>query len=353
MSGQKIIYVDENGQPIDPSQLHLYDIVDPHAQRAQQSQTPQQVVTSKKTMAPATRKSSKKKRKRKKLKKSSTNSAVKQPKRRKKRLKWKRIVALLLVVLVVMMTLNIGGMEIVVMGLDTSQTREEEAGRTDSLMVIGLEPLKRTATLVSIPRDTYTPITCLQNESDKINHAHAYGGTNCTLDTVGQFLDIQTPYYVKTNFEGVVKIFDVLGGVPVTVQGTFCEQDSQDQPDAYCFTDGETKTLNGEEALAYARHRKTDGDEMRQVRQRQLLTAAAKEVMKPSNLFTKIPALIGAVNEMIDTNVPITKLLLMAPWFIVQPQIQSMQIEGDGDMMDGIWYMLPNQESVEEAKAAL
>ncbi|MGL6009841.1 MAG: LCP family protein, partial [Culicoidibacterales bacterium] len=171
--------------------------------------------------------------------------------------------------------------------------------------------------------------------------------------TVNQLLDTNTQYYVKTNFEGVVALIETLGGVPITVQGTFCEQDSKDQPDAYCFNEGEQRLLNGEEALAYARHRKTDGDEMRQVRQQQLLTAAIKQTVTPKVLFTKIPALIEAANQMIETNVPVSKILLTAPWFLIQPQINSLRIEGEGMMVDGIWYLEPDEASVSAAKAEL
>lgn len=360
MSGQKIMYVDENGQPIAPEDLHLYEVIEPEKVRPE---VEQQLRSQSRPQTPTSRKAVKRKRRlklfrkkktvKKVVKKTKERSQSKKKQKRKRRFKFGRIFILLLMVLAVLVVYHGSNFEVVVMGLDTSATREEVYGRTDSLMAVSVKPLERTALMVSIPRDTYTPITCLDNESDKINHAHAFGGTDCTLSTVNQFLEIDTTYYVKTNFEGVVSLIETLGGVPITVQGTFCEQDSQDNPDAYCFNDGEQRVLNGEEALAYARHRKTDGDEMRQVRQQQLLTAAIKQTLTPAVLLTKIPALITAANQIIETNVPIAKILWVAPWFLIQPQIQSLRIEGEGMMIDGIWYLAPDETSVSAAKAEL
>lgn len=354
MSGQRIIYVDENGKPIPASELHLYDIVD----SSQSGEAPKRSAALEQQLQPRTttrqsqtRATAKKKRRFKLFRKKKRQAPKKgNDTRKKRRPKWRQIIIILLLMVGVLFFLNMNSFNIVVMGLDTSSVRVDDYGRTDSLMAVNVNPLQRRATMVSIPRDTYTSITCT-GEMDKINHAHAYGGTDCTLASVEAFLQMDADYYLKTNFEGVVKLVDVLGGVPITVQGTFCEQDSHDIADAYCFSEGETRVLNGEEALAYARHRKSDGDEMRQVRQQQLLGAAVKEVLHPSVLLTKLPALIGATLDIVDTNIPITKLLFAVPLFLIQPQIESVRIEGDGEIIGGIWYSVPTQESITQAQA--
>lgn len=355
MSGQKIIYVDENGNPIDPSQLHLYEVVAPTTADAAQ---PVVEALKEQKVVPAQPKRQTQKRKRRfKLfrKKAKRGHGKQEPTRSKKkrRLKMKPLFMIGLLVLVGMFVWHAQDFQVVVMGLDTSEIREDTNGRTDSLLVVGMKPLQRQATLVSIPRDTYTPIMCEDNQLDKINHAYAYGGTACTMATVNQFLTIDTSYYVKTNFEGVVNFFEAIGGVPITVQGTFCEQDSQDNPDAFCFQEGEQRVLNGEEALAYARHRKTDGDQMRQQRQRQLMTATIQQLIKPQVLFTKLPAVIGSLGEVIDTNVPLTKLIFASPWFLIQPKIDSVQIAGEDTTIDGIWYFIPEETSVQAAASML
>lgn len=356
MSGQKIIYVDENGQPIDPSQLHLYDIVVPST--GQQGQPAVEALQQRRTgEAQPTRQTQKRKRRFKLFRKQkSTNTKATTPKTRgkkKRRLKWKPFVIIALVLLVGLVIVNARDFQVIVMGVDTSAVREDTNGRTDSLMVVGMKPTQRQATLVSIPRDTYTSIPCEANQNDKINHAYAYGGTACTLETVNQFLQLQTPYYLKTNFEGVMSFVEALGGLPVTVQGTFCEQDSQDNPDALCFNEGEQRVLNGEEALAYARHRKSDGDQMRQQRQQQLITATIQQLLKPEVFLTKLPAVIGALGDLIETNVPITKLIFAAPWFLVAPTIEAVQIAGEDTTIDGIWYFLPDEASVQAASDAI
>ncbi|MGL4624366.1 MAG: LCP family protein [Culicoidibacterales bacterium] len=354
MSGQKIIYVDENGQPIDPSQLHLYDIVVPPAN--EQAQPAVDALQQPTIAEPQLKRQAQKRKRRFKLFRKRTKGKVGQVaarSKKKRRLKWKPFFVIAFCLLVGLFVWNARNFQVVVMGVDTSEVRTDTNGRTDSLIVVGMKPVQRQAALVSIPRDTYTTIPCEGGQQDKINHAYAYGGTACTLETVNQFLAIDTQYYLKTNFEGVLAFVEALGGLPVTVQGTFCEQDSQDNPDAICFTEGEQRVLNGEEALAYARHRKSDGDQMRQQRQQQLITATIKQLVKPQVVLTKLPAVFGAIGNMVETNVPLTKLVFAAPWFLIAPKIEAIQIAGEDTTIDGVWYFIPEEASVQAASAAV
>ena len=84
----------------------------------------------------------------------------------------------------------------------------------DSIMLITFNPKTLSATVFSIPRDTYVPIACNNNKSYKINSAAGYG-TKCMIDTVQNLVDIPIDYYVKINFKGVVALVEALGGITV------------------------------------------------------------------------------------------------------------------------------------------
>ena len=124
-------------------------------------------------------------------------------------------------------------------------------------MLISFDPETLHATMFSIPRDTYVRMACGGNLT-KINAA-AWGGTKCMVKTVENFTGLTIDYYAKINFRGVIDLVDVLGGITVDVPIDFCEsnEDRMEGPGyEICLNKG-VQVLNGKQALALARHRKT------------------------------------------------------------------------------------------------
>ena len=146
---------------------------------------------------------------------------------------------------------------VLLMGVDSEQ--EDIKGSSfngDSLILITFNPKTLNATMLSIPRDTYTSITCFAGQKkNKITHA-AWYGESCMMSTIEKMFDIDIDYYVKMNFKGVTKIVDALGGVDVEVPYSFCEQNSNREfgSNTIYVREG-LQTLNGEQALALARNR--------------------------------------------------------------------------------------------------
>ena len=146
---------------------------------------------------------------------------------------------------------------ILLMGVDALE--EDIKGSSfngDSLILITFNPKTLNATMLSIPRDTYVPITCFAGQKkNKITHA-AWYGESCMMSTIENIFDIKIDYYVKINFRGVVNIVNALGGVDVDVPYSFCEQNSLRQfGDAMIYLKKGPQTLNGEQALALSRNR--------------------------------------------------------------------------------------------------
>ena len=146
---------------------------------------------------------------------------------------------------------------ILLMGVDSEN--EEIKGSSfngDSLVLITFNPKTLDATMLSIPRDTYVPITCFAGQKkNKITHA-AWYGESCMMSTIENMFDINIDYYIKINFAGVVKIVDTLGGIDVNVPYSFCEQNSKREfGNSTVYVREGLQTLNGEQALALARNR--------------------------------------------------------------------------------------------------
>ncbi len=180
----------------------------------------------------------------------------------------------------------------------------------DSLMLITFNPKTLSATVFSIPRDTYVPISCNGNRENKINSS-AYGGTSCVVKTIENLTKIDIDYYMKINFSGVVSLVDDLGGIDVDVPVDFCEQDSLRRFDEYeiCLKKGEQK-LNGEQALALARHRHSLplGDFQRVQHQQLVMEAMVNKLktVKDVDAFYKI---LSDVTNNIDTNMTTNQML--------------------------------------------
>ena len=145
---------------------------------------------------------------------------------------------------------------VLVMGVDTVDDGFSAGFNGDALLLATFNPETTNTTILSIPRDSYMPITCLNNRKNKITNA-GWHGEECIISSLENFFDITIDYHVKINFNGVVQLVDALGGVEVDVPYSFCEQNSKREwGKNTIFVNSGTQKLNGEQALAFARHRK-------------------------------------------------------------------------------------------------
>lgn len=151
---------------------------------------------------------------------------------------------------------------VLIMGVDSeNENIKGSSFNGDALMLLTFNPTTLNTTILSIPRDSYVPIACFTNKKkNKITHA-AWYGEDCMMDTIEDFLDVEIDYYVKINFKGVVKLIDTLGGIDVEVPYSFCEQDSNRKfgKNTIYVKEG-MQHLNGEQALALSRNRKTNAN---------------------------------------------------------------------------------------------
>ncbi|HFJ9480812.1 MULTISPECIES: LytR family transcriptional regulator [Bacillus] len=218
---------------------------------------------------------------------------------------------------------------ILMMGVDQ---RENETGRSDSLILFTLNPKQKSMKMTSIPRDSYTEIVG-KGKKDKINHAYAFGGINMAVKTVENFLNIPVDHYIEVNMAGFKDIVDAVGGVDVN-------NDLDFQYENIHFEKGNIH-LDGTKALHYSRMRYDDprGDFGRQMRQRQVIQAVIKKGANVSSL-----ASYGDVLKAIEKNVKTS--LTQEQMFEIQKNYkdcmensEEIQIPGDGHKAaDGIWY---------------
>ena len=204
---------------------------------------------------------------------------------------------------------------VLIMGVDSTSDvlNANQAFNGDTLMLMSFNPNTLNATVFSIPRDTYVPIACLKGESSKINSSAAYGST-CVINTIENLVDIKIDYYVKINFKGVVDLVNALDGIDITVPDKidFCEQNSKRSKkpeDLQCIKSG-FQHMNGEQALAFARHRHTlpAGDFQRVQHQQLVVEAIANSAKNLKNVdaFFKV---LDSISANIDTNMSTNQMM--------------------------------------------
>ncbi|KYG37112.1 polyisoprenyl-teichoic acid--peptidoglycan teichoic acid transferase TagU [Bacillus gaemokensis] len=209
--------------------------------------------------------------------------------------------------------------------------RGADKGRSDSIMLLTLNPKDSSMKMVSIPRDTYTEIVG-KGKKDKINHAYAFGGINMSVNTVENFLNVPVDYYIEVNMEGFSDIVDAVGGVDVNNDLAFTLE-------GMSFEKGNIH-LNGEQALKYTRMRKEDprGDFGRQMRQRQVLEAVISKGASISSI-TKLGTMLETVEKNVKTNLNQDQMWdLQSNYKAAMNKKEEVQIPGDGRKQDGVWY---------------
>lgn len=198
---------------------------------------------------------------------------------------------------------------ILLMGVDSEKDglRKNAYANGDGLILITFNPETLNITMMSIPRDTYVPISCRNNKKNKLTHA-GWFGTECMVETIENVFDVDIHYYVKVNFKGVVSLVDALGGVTVDVPGNLCTDNSNRQG-KICINKG-LQTLNGEQALVLARNRYDLklGDIGRGYNQQLLLKALISKMTEIRSVDTVLK-LLETVSNNLDTNLTTEEIL--------------------------------------------
>lgn len=235
---------------------------------------------------------------------------------------------------------------ILLTGLDSGALYYEdvEETRTDVMMVFTINPETNESTVISIPRDALG-VQSDTDEFDKLNHAYMnYDGIEGTINSLQRYLDMPIDYYVNVNMQGFMDVIDALGGVDITPTLTFTQNDVE-------FTEGETRTLSGLEAMQYVRMRKSDpeGDIGREKRQQQLIEAVVDKVISLGTI-TNYNDILDAVGDDIKTNITVDNMFaLQANYLPAMDNLNKLVFDDYVDLnLDfGYYLLVPELERLE------
>lgn len=194
---------------------------------------------------------------------------------------------------------------------------------TDAMMVVSLDPVGKTVSMLSLPRDligvplgngdVFGPkLNSLVSYADRHPDEFPEGGIAALEDAVSALLDIPIHYYAKIDFFGFVDIVDAVGGVDIKVDHGFSDPlyTSFGHPDPGWSVTAGKHHFDGVNALAYARARKGLGesDFTRAGRQQQVLLAIRDKVMQSGSLLWQLPRLLELAGELVTTDIPPDRL---------------------------------------------
>lgn len=204
---------------------------------------------------------------------------------------------------------------VLIIGLDyRDYLANDGPPRSDTMILLTIDPITKTAGMLSIPRDMWVNIPGF--EYGRINMAYFYGegsklpggGPELARKTVEQFIGVPVQYYAQVDFNTFAQFIDLIGGIDIDNQENLRLDPVGNGKDKIKLTCCGMRHLNGEKALAYARFRKdNEGDVGRSERQQKLIIAIRNKVLSPENF----PVLIGKAQQFyqefsagIKTNMP-------------------------------------------------
>jgi polyisoprenyl-teichoic acid--peptidoglycan teichoic acid transferase len=212
---------------------------------------------------------------------------------------------------------------VLLMGVDARPG--QKIARTDTVIVLTINPQTGSAGILSIPRDLKVKPPLVSNEM-KINTVYptgeaigyAGGGAGLLSETVSDLIGYPIDYYVRVNFEGFKDIIDLIGGVEIDVSKEIYDDKYPDNNYGYeppvHFLPGR-QTMDGDRALKYARTRHADNDYMRAARQQQVIMAIKDKITQPgvmASLLPRLPGLAIAMANSVQTDMPMDKAIALA-----------------------------------------
>lgn len=187
---------------------------------------------------------------------------------------------------------------------------------TDTIILLTVDPVTKTAGMLSIPRDMWVNIPGYSYS--RINTAWTLGeaaklpggGPGLAMKTVSQFIGVPVHYYVQVDFGTFVSFINRLGGIDVYVEERMVLDPEGEGPDHFVLKPGDYRHLNGKRALAYARCRDeskgcSGGDFGRAKRQQQVILAIRDKALDPAyfpELIAQAPQIYSEFSSGIHTN---------------------------------------------------
>ncbi|WPD19669.1 LCP family protein [Thermaerobacter composti] len=234
---------------------------------------------------------------------------------------------------------------ILLLGIDAREQGEQT--RSDTIILVSIDPRTKDVSMLSIPRDSRVKIP--GRGVDKINHAHAYGGIELAMRTVADNFGVPVHHWARIDMPGFLRLVDVLGPVTVHVPYDLRLRDGR-------HLEAGPHQMDSKLALAYLRERYNDrsGDFGRADRQQQFLIDVARQ-MKSNVSLLDVPKSLSIVIRYVETDMGIRDAVALArlAWGTDLEGVKRGMVKGRGVMIKGVYYYEIDWEETEKVLADL
>ncbi|KRM12681.1 LCP family protein [Paucilactobacillus suebicus] len=257
---------------------------------------------------------------------------------------------------------------ILLLGTDTGSLDRSYKGRTDTIMLVTVNPKEKKTSLFSIPRDTMVAIPGYENDfPEKINSVYTYTNISDTVNTISKYMNVPIDFYALVNMGGLEKLVNEVGGVTIKSPLTFTFSNDtahETGKHRYKFYKGSStfkyakdgvhfKTyhkMNGQAALAFSRMRYMDpeGDYGRTKRQRMVITAILKQSASPKMLFNK--AFMKSISSNVRTNLTFKQMMsIAASYYQAKNNVSTKSATENTVMHNGVSYQVFSKSEKQKA----
>ncbi len=226
---------------------------------------------------------------------------------------------------------------VLVLGVD-ERPESEEGSRTDTIMLVRVVPESGDVKLLSVPRDLLVKVA--PGVEDRINAAYNFGGIDQTITAFEEYSGVTVDHYAIVDFEGFKDVINAMGGVEVDVQDEI--------PPKFEIEDG-LQTLNGKQALYYARYRGTPNGDLDRIRHQQQLVAALRSQAFDWNTVKRLPEILKVADRNVQTDLGSTDGVWLGRVLIRRgpdARMTSEQLEGAPQTLEnGDQVLIPDDEA--------
>ena len=234
-----------------------------------------------------------------------------------------------------------GPFNVLVLGSDERPESEEEGSRTDTIMLVRVDPETGDIRLLSVPRDLLVEVA--PGEQNRINAAYNFGGIEQTITAFEEYSSVDVDHYAVADFGGFKRVINRMGGVEVDVEDEI--------PAKHEIEDG-LQTLNGNQSLFYVRYRGTAGGDLDRIKRQQKFVAALRSQALDWDTVKEVPGIIRVADRHFLTDLGLSQgisigrvLLRRGP----NAQMTAQQLQGDPETLEnGDQVLVPDDEANEE-----
>ena len=253
---------------------------------------------------------------------------------------------------------------IYISGIDTRSNSMPTRSLSDVNILMTVNPDTKKILLVHTPRDYYVKLHGTTGLPDKLTHAGTKkGGINSSLATMQDLYDIDIPFYIRVNFNSVIKVVDAIGGINIYNDQKFTVKSYVNS--ACSYKPGWNENVGGKCALAFARerHAYTQGDRHRGENQEQVIQRIIEKVTSSKVLLNKYSDILKSLNDSFETNIDgdkITSLVRMQLDDMAKWNIDTYNVTGTGAMdytysypSQRLYVMKPDMSTVNTAESKI